>query len=476
MDENLRLIIITVVIAPIVFFFINSPLRAAVYVIIFQKAIDILWFIKVQVGPFQFSPQRIVYTLIPIVLILILFFIFSSRSREIKLSPPKVLIGAILIFIFWFFLNIFRATEQIFAIEGFSKALGGYVMLAVGWFYFDGKDTDKKFNEFARLYVLTFFIPAAGVFLQFFGLFQLTDFGIRQQTSSNIGLEDFNTRYAGFYNDSGTAAMYVWAGLPLAFYLLSKSDEKFKWIYLLSALSMVSVVILGFGRGMYLTMAIVLASWFFINKRYSVLLIGGIAVIIFFFTSPFFGKFFNDLFLIAQTGKLSSASMSGKGLIWETEIDLFLKGSLFEQFFGKGLGQSAIDITNIIVRAPNSETKISTESEFFYFRYELGFLGWIPFVLIPFLLFRSIYSNILAARSLKVDPLLLRRYYIAFSLSFVLMISLFGGATRWVSMTFPLWFLMGFALKHPAFYMLRKIEAEQQDYIQLTPKLAQSLT
>ncbi|MFQ3598831.1 MAG: hypothetical protein SNJ66_10905 [Chloroherpetonaceae bacterium] len=455
MDENLRLLIITVLLAPIVFFFVNSPLRAAVYIIIFQKIIDIFWFIKVQVGPFQFSPQRIIYTLIPIVLILILFFVASSRSREIRLSPPKALIGAISIFTLWFFLNIFRGTEQIFAIEGFSKALGGYVMLAVGWFYFDGKDTDKKFDEFARLYVLTFFIPVLGVFLQFFGLFELADIGVRQQTQSSFGLEEFNTRYAGFYNDSGTAAMYVWAGLPLALYLLSKKEEKFKWIYLLSALSMVMVIILGFGRGMYLTLGLLLASWLFINKRYFVLLLGAIVVVIFFFISPFFEKFFRDLFLIAETGRLSAASMSGKGLIWETEIELFLKGNLFDQFFGKGLGQSAIDISNTLVKDINSDMKISTESEFFYFRYELGYLGWIPFVVIPFLLCKAVYSNILAAHSLKLDPLLMTRYYIAFSLSCVLMISLFGGATRWVSMTFPLWFLMGFALKHPAFYVLK---------------------
>jgi hypothetical protein len=41
-------------------------------------------------------------------------------------------------------------------------------------------------------------------------------------------------------------------------------------------------------------------------------------------------------------------------------------------------------------------------------------------------------------------------------------------------MSFPLWFLMGFALKHPAFYELKKIEAEEKNYIQINPKLAQA--
>ncbi len=463
MDENLRLIIITVVIAPIVFFFVNSPLRAAVYVIIFQKIIDILWFVKVQVGPFQFSPQRIIYTLIPIVLILILFFIASNRSRDIKVSPPKTLIGAILIFILWFFLNLFRAVDTVFAIEGFSKALGGYVMLAVGWFYFDGKDTDKKFDEFARLYVLTFFIPVLGVLLQFFGIFQLADIGVAQQTESNFGLE-FNTRYAGFYNDSGTSAMYVWTGLPLALYLLSKNDEKFKWIYLFSALSMIGIIILGFSRGMYLTMGVLLTSWLFVQRKYFMLFLGAIGIVILFFTSSFLEKFFADLFIIAQTGKLSAASMSGKALFWETEIELFLKGSFFDQFFGKGLGQSVIDISNVVVKDPNSDAKFSTESEFFYFRYELGYLGWIPFVLIPFLLLKIVHAHISAARLLNLPISLINRYCIAFSLSCVLIISLFGGATRWVSMTFPLWFLMGFALKHPAFYALSNFSEQNALY------------
>lgn len=106
--------------------------------------------------------------------------------------------------------------------------------------------------------------------------------------------------------------------------------------------------------------------------------------------------------------------------------------------------------------------------------YDLGLLGLIPFVLIPFLLAKRIYSNVAAASALNLEPFFILKYSIAFSLAFVLMISLFGRATGWVSMTFPLWFLMGFALKHPAFYMLKKIEAEERSYIQINPKLAQA--
>jgi hypothetical protein len=475
MDENIRLIIIILVAAPILFFFITSPLRVVVYVIIFQKIIDILWFVQVSVGPFRFSPQRLIYTLIPILLIPILLFIAPNLSREIKVSPPTSLVACIAIFVIWYFINLFRAVEPIFAIEGFTKALGGYVMFAVGWLYFDGKDTDKKFDEFARLYVLTFFIPALGVFLQLFGIFQLADIGISQQTESNFGLE-FKNRYAGFYNDSGTSAMYVWSGFPLALYLFSKRDEPFKWVYAVAAVSMITTIIVGFGRGMYLTLGVLLVAWLFINKRYFILLFGAISLLIFFFASPFLEKFFVDLFLIAQTGKLSSASMSGKALYMETEIELFSSNSFLDQLFGKGFGQNSIDITNALsnVFTIDSDTKFTMESEFFSFQYDLGLLGWIPFVLIPFLLAKRIYSHIAVARSLNLDPSLILRYSIAFSLTFVLMISLFGRATGWVSMSFPLWFLMGFALKHPAFYELKKIEAEEKNYIQINPKLAQA--
>ena len=475
MDENIRLIIIILVATPILFFFINSPLRAAAYVIIFQKIIDILWFVQVSVGPFKFSPQRLIYTLIPILLIPILLFIAPNRSREINVPSPSSLVACIAIFVIWYFINLFRAVEPIFAIEGFTKALGGYVMFAVGWLYFDGKDTDKKFDEFARLYVLTFFIPVLGVFLQLFGIFQLADIGISQQTESNFGLE-FKNRYAGFYNDSGTSAMYVWSGFPLALYLFSKRDEPFKWVYAVAAVSMIATIIVGFGRGMYLTLGVLLVAWLFINKRYFILLFGAISLLIFFFASPFLEKFFVDLFLIAQTGKLSSASMSGKALYMETEIELFSSNSFLDQLFGKGFGQNSIDITNALsnVFTIDSDTKFTMESEFFSFQYDLGLLGWIPFVLIPFLLAKRIYSHIAVARSLNLDPSLILRYSIAFSLTFVLMISLFGRATGWVSMSFPLWFLMGFALKHPAFYELKKIEAEEKNYIQINPKLAQA--
>ena len=473
MDENIRLIIIIVVAAPVLFFFINSPLRAAAYVIIFQKLIDILWFVQVSIGPFKFSPQRLIYTLIPIFLIPILLFIVPNRSREIKVSPPSSLVACISIFITWYFLNLFRAVDPIHAIEGFTKALGGYVMFAVGWLYFNGKDTDKKFDEFARLYVLTFFIPALGVFLQLFGIFQLADIGIQQQTESNFGLE-FKNRYAGFYNDSGTTAMYVWSGLPLALYLLSKREEPFRWVYAAAAVSMIATIIVGFSRGMYLTLGVLLATWLFINKRYFLLLLGVIGLIVFSMASTFLEKFFSDLVIIAQTGKLSNASMSGKALFMEVQTELFLNSNFIEQLFGKGFGQGSIDMTKVVVNDPNTDARFSTESEFFNFMYDLGLLGWVPFVLIPFLLAMRIYSNIVVARSLNLEPSFILRYCIAFSLAFVLMLALSGRATGWVSVTFPLWFLMGFALKHPAFYMLKKIEAEERNYIQINPKLAQA--
>lgn len=470
MDESIRLLIIASIVPFVLLFFFSNPLRAAVYIIAFQKLIDIFWFAQIRIGPFPMSPQRILYTTIPIFLIIALLFLAQHKSRKVRTKFPTFLISLIVLFALWYFVNIFRAADLNYAIEGFTKVVGGYVMFFVGWLYFDGNHTEEKFDEFARLFVGTYLIPAAGVFLQALGIFQMSDIGVVQQTESNYGLEQ-KVRYPGFYNDAGTSAMYCWSAIPLALYLYSKQDQQHKWFYLFCLACMIMVVILGFARGSYLTLGVSLASWLFITKQHRYLMIGIIGLIIFFFTSDFLSKFFRDFVILFETGKFAPESISGKAAFWETLDELFEKGTPLEKLFGKGLGKSDVDIAKHWGRE-----EATGESDFFSLRYNLGYFGWITMLLIPAVLIYRIFKSIKISRILANSSSLTLKYCVAFCIVCAWVVTMSGSGTKYVSVTFPMWFLVGFAMKHPAFYLSKMIENECRRSFLVAPKLSSHLS
>lgn len=467
MDESIRLLIIATVVPIVLLIFFSAPLRAAVYIIAFQKLIDIFWFAQIRVGPFPMSPQRILYTIIPILLVIALLVLWQQKSQKIRVKMPAFLVSLMATFAIWYLINVFRGEDVInYGIESFTKIFGGYVMFFVGWLYFDGDNTEEKFDEFARLFVITYLLPAAGVFLQALGIFQMSDIGVAQQTESNYGL-DQKVRYPGFYNDSGTSAMYAWSGIPLALYLLSQPNQKNKWFYSLCLALMIAVVILGFARGPYLSMGISLAAWFFITRQYKYLALGAMGIVIFFFASDFLVRFFRDFVILFETGKFAPESISGKAAFWQALDEIFSQLSFSEQLFGKGLGSNNVDVARYM-----GKEEAAGESDFFAYRYDLGYFGWSIFLAIPAFLMFKLFKHIRLCREIDNTNALTMKYYAIFPILCVWLGTLSGSGSKWVSVTFPMWFLAGFVLKHPAFYLLRKIETEERQEIFIAPKLA----
>jgi hypothetical protein len=70
LTPEVKLIIVIVGVALIVYTFVLSPLRLVMYVVAFQKIIDIFWFVDIYVGGVKLNIQRIVYTLLPAILAL----------------------------------------------------------------------------------------------------------------------------------------------------------------------------------------------------------------------------------------------------------------------------------------------------------------------------------------------------------------------------------------------------------------------
>lgn len=229
---------------------------------------------------------------------------------------------------------------------------------------------------------------------------------------------------------------------------------------------MIAVVILGFARGTYLTFGVCLASWFFITRQYKYLAFGVAGIVVFLFTSDFLVRFFRDFVILFETGKFAPESISGKAAFWQTLDDLFAKGSFAEQLFGKGLGRSDVDVAYYWGR-----DEATGESDFFSNRYDLGYFGWIVMLLIPLVLLYRSFRNTNLSRHLGANSLFLK-YCVAFCVVCCWIVTISGRGTKYVSVTFPMWFLAGFAMKHPAFYLSCYMERDSgsKDFY-VAPKL-----
>jgi len=231
-------------------------------------------------------------------------------------------------------------------------------------------------------------------------------------------------------------------------------------------------LILSFVRGSWLTAIVILTAWLFINKEYIKIISGVGAVALLIATETFFGKFFRlffrDIFASVEEGKL--VGISGKAMRIEIVMDHFYSLDFFSKFFGEGFG-SASKAVSAVTGNPFE----STETDFVNYLHDFGIFGFLLYYLIPTISLFLIWRHIKHCDSKSFyDNALRLKYCVSFAMFAGSFIAYFGSGTKWVSFTFPLWFLAGFALKPPAYYALRRFETES-NVIQIQPKLASQL-
>ena len=471
LDESVRYLIVFSGSALILALFLLSPMRSVMYIVAFQKVIDIFWFIKVNIAGFPLSVQRAVYAALPFILFPIT--LFEGAKRKIPFPMPVIKLLMIL-FVIWYALGILRGYgEMQYAVEALFKLISGLTMFGIGWFYFDD---EEKYDKFAKLFIFTYLVTFSGVMLQFLGIFKMEDIGVRQQTESGTGAEELlgterTARYPGFYNDGGTAAMYLFTALPLCLYFIYKR-EKPQWLYYGFFVMGITGLVLSFVRGSWLTVIVILTAWLFINKEYIKIMSGVGAVALLIAAETFFGKFFRlffrDIFASVEEGKL--VGISGKAVKIEIVMDHFYSLDFFSKLFGEGFG-SASKAVSAVTGNPFE----STETDFVNYLHDFGIFGFSLYYLIPTISLFLIWRHIKHCDSKSFyDNALRLKYCVSFAMFAGSFIAYFGSGTKWVSFTFPLWFLAGFALKPPAYYALRRFETKS-NVIQIQPKLASQL-
>lgn len=469
-DESIRYLIVVAGALIIISIFLLSPIRSVMYLIAFQKVIDIFWFIKVNVAGFPLNLQRVVYAALPFILFPVIIYERSKQKIPLTIPPIKFFMFA---FVIWYIFGILRGiSEMQYMIESLLKLISGLTMFGVGWYYFDN---EEKYDEFAKLFILTYLVSFSGVALQFFGIFQMADIGVAQQTASGTGAEELlgteaTARYPGFYNDGGTAAMYLFTMLPLCLYFIYKK-QKPRWFYYAFFAIGIAGLILSFVRGTWITAILILTAWLFINREYGKILFGVSLVALFVVAGTFFGKFlqlfFRDVILSVEAGK--PVGISGKGVRMEIAMDSFYQKDFFSQLFGSGFG-GASNAVSLVTGNPFE----SLETDFITYLYDFGIFGWLLYYAIPTISLFMVWKNIRICESNRIySTELALKYKVTFAMLVGSFMAYFGSGTKWVSFTFPLWFLAGFALKPPAFYALKAYEKEQ-GLVYLTPKLSSS--
>lgn len=473
LDEATRYLIVFAGAILVSWLFLLSPLRSMMLIVAFQKIIDIFWFIQVRVGPFKLSIQRLVYALVPLVGLLVILYEKSKKSLTMNMPVIKTLM---VLFSLWFLLAVLRSplsgeyyTE---AIERFMKLVAGFTMFGVGWYYLDN---EKKYDVFARLFIFTYLISYAGVILQLTGIFKMEYIGVAQQTASTTGAEEvFGTeataRYPGFYNDGGTQAMYLFTAIPLCLYFIYKNERR-KWLYQLMFAICLSGVILSFVRGSWLTVILILFGWMFINKEFArmgaIISIGALLIVAGTIIGQFFQGFFRDIFASIEAGKL--VGISGKAVRIEIIQEAYANLSIIGKLFGEGVGAN-----NLAIAAVTGREIDSAETDFYGYLYDLGLIGWLFYYGIPTVSLLTVWKNILQCKPEIFGEALNLKYKVSFAMLIGSFIAYFGSGSNWVSFTFPLYFLLGFALKPPEFYLIKRLEGENIFYI--SPKLEPQYT
>lgn len=466
MDDSIRYLIVIGGVGLILTTYLRSPVVMTMYVVVAQKLIDIFWFLSVSVAGQTLSVQRVVYAVLPVLIVLSVL----SRPSPVPFRMP--LLGIITLFLLYYTGAFIASPYPADTFQLFLKVVSPFALFGAGWYYFQ---SEEQFDHFARLHALTFFIPFIGLLLQVFGIFRMSDIGVAQMTFARVGLDDKVYRYSGFYNDPSTMAMPLYSILPICYYFLSNPTVKNKQMFYAVMGMAFMVAAFGFVRGLIIGIAVVTVVWLILDRRRVLLaLVLSVAAPLFLFTE-FSQDFFSDIFLIIQTGNLFSASMSGRNEIWTDLLDGFYnRTSVFYQFVGQGHLSHARE--SKAYRFFGSETTVSAHSDWFEYLYDMGYIGLGIYLILVASMGLLIAKHILACRRGGYSRALTQKYLVWAAIYAFYVVNIIGWSSRWTSLTWPMWFMAGFVFKPPAYYamqaQLQAQEAEDDTVMEIYPKLA----
>ncbi|MBC8044597.1 MAG: hypothetical protein IAF08_14255 [Rhizobacter sp.] len=460
MDESIRVPIVLIGVSVIIINFIRSPLVATMYIIALQKVIDILWFIKVPLGSFDLSMQRVVYTVLPLALLMVV--VGRGRKVEFPLKMPMKIV--LTVFAICVGVNVFRSPFLSDAIADFFKIAGSYIVFGAGWYYFDN---EEKFDQFAKLFIFTYLISFVGLILQLTGIFQLADIGVAQQLASNYGVEGRGERYAGFYNDSATQAMYLYTLIPLCLYMLEKRNTDRKWMYYAMLGVAGLATYFSFSRGVWISVGLQIAFWLLLNRKF--LGFGAIIGLVFvgLTTNEFLQGFFSDI-LERQT-----VAGSGRDALWGAITTSFDNGTVVEKIFGQGLLSHSLTLQPLFPdRDYSSGQREKGHSDFYEYLHDLGYVGFALYAVIVVWMTWIIINNIALLGRRKYPKELELKYKVWAVMLVFYVINIIGYSSRWPSFTWPFWFIAGLVFKPPQFFMQQAAVNPADEVIDVNPKLS----
>ena len=193
--------------------FLMHPLKATMVFIVLKAVTDAFWFVKIDLGGFDLSLQRMTGVLFPC-LGLMTILLYSLKGRKYRLP----LTGFLLLFSLYAAGSIVRSPIPKEALADVLKLVGSFVFYYLGYLYFQ---SESPLRRFARLYALIGLFPFVTVVLQQVGMIDLIAWGVEQSQVSWMGGKAV-MRYAGIYSDAATTSIFLLVGLPLLFVIVTE--------------------------------------------------------------------------------------------------------------------------------------------------------------------------------------------------------------------------------------------------------------
>lgn len=198
--------------------------------------------------------------------------------------------------------------------------------------YCNNMDTFKKLIS---VIFLTSFIggPIIGIYQMATGDFLFPDL----ETSIYVSYKIFNAQQSNVNYGAVTMQLAFFTAL-----ILSSSSSKYKFIYIISAITSAICVILTFSRGAIAATAIALLIIIFYKKKPSVKRwIRGLIVLL--LCCVLFSAYYDNIMQFVYSDNVQrvfsqkeTSSITDRSQQWEAAIEAFVNGSIFEKFFGYG--------------------------------------------------------------------------------------------------------------------------------------------
>jgi hypothetical protein len=414
--------------------FLMDPLKATMAFIVLKAVTDAFWFVKIDLGGFDLSLQRITGVLFPC-LGLVAILLYALKGRKYRLPLTSLL----LLFSLYVVGSVAYSPLPKEALPDVLKLVGSFVFYYLGCLYFQNV---QRLHRFARLYTLIALFPFLTVVLQQVGVIDLLAWGVPQSQESWMGGVAVK-RYAGIYSDAATTSIFLLVGLSLSFALVAETQHTLlKRFYLLLSACYIYALYVSSFRIVWAAVLVQILLWFFTARSKRIFLalfsLSGLLVM---WNADQISRTLDLYVLFRPEG------LSGKMGYWIILARVFDSADWVTQLFGNGFMANAFILRNIREATIGGQTYNYDEgwggkahSDIVEYTTDLGILGLAGYLAILWCLGRKMWALKERARDPYVR-LMVRGWLCIFST--YLLYSMIGNASRYPAMTWPIWFLAG---------------------------------